>query len=85
MPGETIGSMKHKLGGVLMRKNLWKMAIRMLARRKAANVKWWKDRWHGRHKRKLSKAELEMIMQESEALFDAADQGNKKLVNVAIR
>ena len=88
MPGESVASMSNKMNGIFSRggrKNLYKMFLRIVVRRKAANVKWWKDKWHGRKKRPPSKEEQEMVIKESEAMFDAADQGNKKLVKVALR
>ncbi|GMH89970.1 hypothetical protein TL16_g11626 [Triparma laevis f. inornata] len=85
MPGESVDSFTRKLAGIDRRKNLWKMFTRFIVRRRAAFVKKTKDTWHGRKKRPLTKTEKEMLLKESEALIDAADQGNCKLTKVAIR
>ncbi len=85
MPGETQENLSLKLNGVMRRKNLWKIFTRMMVRRRAAIVKSIKDRWHRRKDRPLTKAEKEMLIKESEALVDASDQGNKKLVKTALK
>jgi len=85
MPGESVDSFTRKLAGLDRRKNLWKMFKRMIVRKRAAFVTRTKDIWHGRGKRPLTKAEREMLLKESEALIDASDQGNPKLVKLALR
>ncbi|GMH95859.1 hypothetical protein TrVE_jg5755 [Triparma verrucosa] len=85
MPGESVDSFTRKLAGIDRRKNLWKLFTRFVVRRRAAFVKRMKDTWHGRKKRPMTKAEKELVMKESEALVDASDQGNRKLVKIALR
>jgi len=85
--GADPNAMSRKLAGISRRKDLWKLFKRIIARQRAAFVKKMKDKWHGHKygKRKLTKAEKKMIEKESDALVDAADQGNRKLVKVALR
>ena len=87
IPGADAGNISRKLAGISRRKNLWKYFKRIVTRQRAAFVKKMKDKWHNNKygNRELTKAEKAMIMKESEALVDASDQGNRKLVKVALR
>jgi len=87
IPGADPNKISKKLAGVGFRKNLWKHFKRIVTRQRAAFVKKMKDKFHNAKygKRELTKAEKAMVMKESEALIDAADQGNRKLVKVALR
>ena len=87
IPGADADNISRKLAGISRRKNLWKYFKRIVTRQRAAFVKKMKDKWHNAKygKRELTKSEKAMIIKESEALVDAADQGNRKLVKVALR
>ena len=86
LPGADVDNFTQKLAGVTRRKNLWKNFKRLIIRRRAVLIKTMKDKFtYNKRGRKLTKEEKAMVLKESEALVDAADQGNKKLVKTALK
>jgi len=84
MPSESADTIAGKLAGFNNKKNVWKIFTRMIMRKKVKYMRKLSDAFHAR-KKEMTKEEKEIRLKESEAMYDAADQGNKKLVKVALR